>query len=117
MGNWNPELYQEHHSFVWRKAADLVDLLNPTAGERILDAGCGTGQLTAAIAGQGAEVVGVDRSEEMIEKARENFPGSSSALPISHGSAISRNLTRFFPTPCCTGFAMPRLRRGRSRKR
>ncbi len=36
--------------------------------------GCGTGQLTAAIATTGAEVVGIDNSETVIAKARENFP-------------------------------------------
>jgi trans-aconitate methyltransferase len=44
------------------------------AGERILDVGCGTGALTAEIAGKGAETLGVDLSEEMISQARKKFP-------------------------------------------
>jgi trans-aconitate 2-methyltransferase len=71
---WNSELYQESHSFVWQYGRDLLQLLAPQPGERILDVGCGTGQLTAAIASSGAEVVGVDHSEEMILAARKNFP-------------------------------------------
>jgi trans-aconitate methyltransferase len=67
-------LYESRHSFVWNLAADLVPLLDPRDGERILDLGCGTGQLTAKIAESGASVVGLDRSPEMIGQARQNYP-------------------------------------------
>ncbi len=72
--NWNAGLYDAKHSFVWEKAKDLVGLLNAKSGERILDLGCGTGELSAQIATSGAEVVGVDRSAKMIEEARRKFP-------------------------------------------
>src|SRR2546429_373175 len=71
---WNAAEYDAKHAFVYEKAKGLVDLLAPKAGERILDLGCGTGALTAEIAGRGAEVLGVDRSEEMIAQARKKFP-------------------------------------------
>ena len=35
-------------------AGSLVEALQPKAGERILDLGCGSGQLTSAIADAGA---------------------------------------------------------------
>jgi len=72
--SWNSELYQSSHSFVWQYGRDLLVLLNAKPGERILDVGCGTGQLTAEITQFGAEVVGIDSSPEMIATARENFP-------------------------------------------
>ena len=52
----------------------MVNLLAPKAGERILDLGSGTGVLTAEIASRGADILGVDRSEEMISQARRKFP-------------------------------------------
>src|SRR5580704_671084 len=71
---WNSELYQSSHSFVWQYGRDLLVLLNAKPGERILDVGCGTGQLTADITQFGAEVVGIDSSPEMIATAQKNFP-------------------------------------------
>ena len=71
---WNAAEYDAKHAFVYEKAKGLVELLAPKAGERILDLGCGTGALTAEIAARGTEVLGVDRSEEMIAQARKKFP-------------------------------------------
>jgi trans-aconitate 2-methyltransferase len=72
--HWNAELYQSGHSFVWKFGRDLLAQLAPQPGERILDVGCGTGQLTAEISGSGAQVVGIDSAASMIEQARQNFP-------------------------------------------
>ncbi|MBV9759209.1 MAG: methyltransferase domain-containing protein [Acidobacteriaceae bacterium] len=72
--SWNPELYEARHAFVWQLGESLIQLLDPKPGERILDLGCGTGQLTNKIAEAGADVLGLDASPEMIEQARQNFP-------------------------------------------
>jgi len=85
---WDPGLYQSGHAFVWERGRGLVDLLAPAPGERILDAGCGTGQLTAEIAARGARVTGLDRSRAMLAEARRSFPhlplveGDIAALPF-----------------------------------
>lgn len=71
---WNAKLYDSRHAFVWQAARDLVELLNPREGERIIDLGCGTGHLTAIIASSGAEVVGIDTSEAMIKAAAAQYP-------------------------------------------
>lgn len=85
-------LYESRHSFVWNYGADLVPLLDPHAGERILDLGCGTGQLTARIAESGAHVVGLDSSPEMIGQARQNYPNLefklADATSFSFGNAF-----------------------------
>jgi trans-aconitate methyltransferase len=71
---WDSSLYDDRHSFVWKQSADLIDILAPQPGERVLDLGCGTGHLTAQIAARGAEVVGIDSSLSMIAQARQNYP-------------------------------------------
>lgn len=71
---WDAKLYDGKHAFVWEKAKAVMELLAPKAGERILDLGCGTGHLTAQIAATRANVIGIDRSAEMISQAREQFP-------------------------------------------
>jgi len=71
---WDSSLYDDRHSFVWKNSSDLIDILDPCEGERVLDLGCGTGHLTAKIAERGAEVIGLDSSVSMIAQARQNFP-------------------------------------------
>ncbi|HUK19525.1 MAG TPA: class I SAM-dependent methyltransferase [Bryobacteraceae bacterium] len=71
---WNAGLYQQSYGFVWQFGQELIGMLAPQAGETILDVGCGTGQLTAAIARSGAAVVGIDLSPAMVGQARANFP-------------------------------------------
>lgn len=68
--SWNPTAYAEVGAFVPTLGAGVLEWLAPRAGERILDLGCGDGQLTAKIAASGAEVVGVDASAAMIASAQ-----------------------------------------------
>ena len=72
--NWNANLYDDKHSFVAKYGEDVVQLLAPKTGERILDIGCGTGYLTNLIAQAGARVVGIDNSASMIERAQAVYP-------------------------------------------
>ena len=76
----DPKCYQAKHHYVTAAGADLVEVLDPQAGERVLDLGCGTGELSAQIAAAGAEVVGIDLSAKMVEAAREQFPALSFAV-------------------------------------
>lgn len=72
--DWNANLYDAKHDFVWKYGSDVISLLDPQAGERILDLGCGTGHLTAQIAESGARVIGADHSAEMVAAARSAYP-------------------------------------------
>jgi ubiquinone/menaquinone biosynthesis C-methylase UbiE len=60
-------------------------------GARVLDVGCGTGELTAALAGLGAEAVGCDVSAVALRRARAAHPElelvqSAEELPFASAS-------------------------------
>jgi len=55
-------------------------LADVQAGERILDLGCGRGELSYAMAKSGADVLGIDYSGDSIEIAKKNFDGGLSNL-------------------------------------
>jgi trans-aconitate methyltransferase len=76
MHTWNAELYAARHGFVSELASDLLDLLAPVAGERILDLGCGVGTHMRELEKRGARVVGVDLDPAMVEAARRACPGA-----------------------------------------
>ena len=71
---WDTKRYQTQHSFVWQYGAAVINLLNPQPGEHILDLGCGTGELTHALAETGAIVSGIDADAAMIAKAQQQYP-------------------------------------------
>ena len=72
--SWASEHYDEKLSFVSEMGRGVIDLLEPAEGERILDLGCGTGDLTQGIALSKALVTGMDLSPSMLEKARIKYP-------------------------------------------
>jgi len=59
-----------------RVAEALLDAAGLRRGERVLDVATGTGAVAAAAAARGAQVTGVDISEEMLEVARQRVPGA-----------------------------------------
>jgi demethylmenaquinone methyltransferase / 2-methoxy-6-polyprenyl-1,4-benzoquinol methylase len=70
----------------WRERA--ADLAAVGPGDRALDVATGTGDLAIALRGRGAEVVGLDFSERMLELARLKAPDVSfetgNALELPH---------------------------------
>src|SRR5882724_1016627 len=75
--SWNPAHYDRAGAFVPRLASDLIDLLAPQPGERVLDLGCGTGDLTQQLADAGARPFGLDASSDMVSAARRKHPNLS----------------------------------------
>ncbi|GGP84445.1 class I SAM-dependent methyltransferase [Saccharothrix coeruleofusca] len=51
----------------------ILDLAGDVAGRRILDAGCGSGTVSAGLRDRGAVVAGFDRSAKMVELARRRL--------------------------------------------
>jgi trans-aconitate 2-methyltransferase len=69
---WNPERY---HQFQRERSApfeDALALVNRRENLSVIDLGCGTGELTRRLADAlpGSEVLGIDSSPEMLERAR-----------------------------------------------
>ena len=71
---WNSDEYARSFSFVHEYGMGVLDLVDEGSGVAV-DLGCGTGALSGELAKKGYDVIGVDASAEMLEKARKEFPG------------------------------------------
>jgi 2-polyprenyl-3-methyl-5-hydroxy-6-metoxy-1,4-benzoquinol methylase len=60
-----------------------VDALLPaSAGDRVLDVGCGSGVVTAHLAGRGAHAIGIDANPQAVEFARQQFGGERASFQL-----------------------------------
>jgi SAM-dependent methyltransferase len=72
---WAESYDETPNPVVAMDARHTIGLLGPKPGERILDAGCGTGRNLARLDASGARAVGVDLSTGMLRVARRAVPG------------------------------------------
>ena len=74
---WDPGQYLRFSDERLRPALDLLAQVGLEAPARVVDLGCGAGNVTAILRERFplAEVVGVDGSASMLEKARSSVPG------------------------------------------
>jgi trans-aconitate methyltransferase len=72
---WDAERYDRDFSFVAAYGETVLGWLDPQPGERILDLGCGTGDLTHRIVAAGAHVVGLDADAAMAQAFARRLPG------------------------------------------
>jgi SAM-dependent methyltransferase len=75
-----------HNAYYDRPA--VLSLLPPVEGKRALDAGCGPGVYAEWLAGQGAEVVGVDVCSRMVELARLRLGDRASVIEADLGRSL-----------------------------
>jgi ubiquinone/menaquinone biosynthesis C-methylase UbiE len=55
---------------------EIVNKTNPSSKSKVLDVGCGTGHHVAELNAKGFDVIGLDISEAMVKKAKDNFPNA-----------------------------------------
>ena len=78
------------------RATMLARLPADLRGCRVLDAGCGAGQMTAELAARGADVVAVDISPALVEIARARLPAAAAArVTFGSGDMLAAGLGRF----------------------
>jgi SAM-dependent methyltransferase len=66
----------------------ILDLAGDVAGRRVLDAGCGSGPLSAALRDRGAIVTSFDSSAKMLELARRRLGQDADLRLADLGSAL-----------------------------
>ena len=78
VANWyDKHLSEENNNHKQVLLPNLLRLISPKRGESIVDLACGTGFFSSALAKEGAQVTGIDVSEELIAIARKNNPSIS----------------------------------------
>lgn len=70
---WSPERYHRFQEERFAPFDDLFRLVKVREGLRVIDLGCGTGELTEKLADKlpRSQVVGIDSSAEMLARARD----------------------------------------------
>jgi len=82
----------------WRRK--LLEVMDPSEEAKVLDLGCGTGQLTRLLADSApeGEIVGVDLTPEMIEEAKKELParyGSTVDFKTGKGESLDLETSYF----------------------
>jgi trans-aconitate 2-methyltransferase len=85
---WNPDRYRQFKKERFEPFDDLLRLVKRREGMRVIDLGCGTGELTARLAEAlpGSLVTGIDSSSEMLERAKKQ---ERTGLRFAQGSIES----------------------------
>ena len=67
---WESGDYAVFAKYLEKGALEFFDRLNIAPGTRLLDVGCGAGQLTLPAARLGIKVTGLDLAANLVEQAR-----------------------------------------------
>jgi SAM-dependent methyltransferase len=99
---------------VWRIPEADLGVLGDVQGRDVLELGCGGGQWSIALTGQGARAVGIDLSRKQLEHARRAVRRRSVPLPLVQASAEElpfreASFDLVFCDHGAVGFADPRL--------
>jgi ubiquinone/menaquinone biosynthesis C-methylase UbiE len=86
---WMTGDYDLFSRFMEKGAEQFYRQLGVTAGTRLLDVGCGAGQLALIAARSGAQVTGCDIAPNWLEKARARAAGEGLEITFDEGDAES----------------------------
>ena len=103
-GVYDDQAWVYDAAFSWdvtEEVAWLLDRFGPEA-KRLLEPGCGSGRLMPAFAEHGVEVVGIDRSPTMLERARRRMAESGLPPPrLEQADMASFDLRERFDGALC----------------
>src|SRR5258707_11677225 len=86
---WMTGDYDAFSRFMQKDAEEFYERLKISPGTRLLDVGCGAGQLALIAARAGARVIGCDIATNWIEKARARAADEGLAVSFEEGDAES----------------------------
>jgi trans-aconitate 2-methyltransferase len=87
--SWDADTYDRVADPQEQWAREILARAGFAPGERVLDAGCGSGRVTRLLLDLGADVVAVDGDAAMVAKAREALPAS---VPVLHQDLLELEL-------------------------
>ncbi len=83
---WDAETYDKVADPQEAWAREILAHADLRPGERVLDAGCGSGRVTKLLLKQGVTVTAVDADAAMVAKAREQLPAG---VPVLHRDLLN----------------------------
>src|SRR4051794_6053507 len=87
--DWGAGRYEHIAGQLLPAARALVDRAAPTAGERVVDVGCGSGSAALLAAERGSEVLGIDPAPRLLEVARAEAAARGLVATFAQGDAAS----------------------------
>jgi SAM-dependent methyltransferase len=121
--DWGLGNYERTAAQLLPAAEAVVERAAPSAGEHVVDVGCGTGNAALLSAERGARVTGVDPAARLLDVAREGaaarslenvtfVSGEAAALPLGDGEAdviVSVFGVIFAPDPAAAAAELARV--------
>jgi ubiquinone/menaquinone biosynthesis C-methylase UbiE len=84
---WAAGNYDAIVDHIWSVGGDLVGRVRVSAGDRVLDVACGTGNATIQAAQAGGEVTGLDLTPELLEGGRRRAAEAGVEIEWVEGDA------------------------------
>lgn len=89
MLDWSDGCYETTARQLEAAAERVIELAAVSAGERLLDVGCGTGNASLAAARRGARVLAIDPSAGLLERARARLAAAGVDAELRVGEAAA----------------------------